>query len=165
MFLCLYFDRRLLPVFGAISQPLGIEKANFVLRDTETDFLAPHRFAVYIDYVLLGIDDLDLVGAQVADQVGTFFILSLFELANDLRHLNEIDFFDDENIQQSIVRLRLWHRVEAAAVVASVAHAHQSLFPGNDLAVDSDLAGSGDAFAQVDGSGQIISAGAFISAR
>ena len=143
-------------LFHRILQPTGIEKAQGVGHDGKGDILAFDGLSVKIDNTVFRALNPELFCTEVADQVRVLGILPLLILADDGGYLKNIDWLDDQNVQQPIIRLRIGNRVEAATVPAAVADADHGLISGNALIIHFQNIRAGNPLKQVDYGGDHI---------
>ena len=115
--------RRFLP-----HQALGIEEPELFVGNSEIRFLGKPDLAIQIDGADLVTNDLYPVRPVMFGDFGQFLVTSVLVLADDGRHLKPGDLFDYQHIQHPVRRVGFRHRIEAAAVVAPVADAHEGLY-------------------------------------
>ena len=67
------------------------------------------------------------VRAEVAYEFRQLPVAAVFIFSDDAGNLKERHLFHQQHVQQPVRRIGIRHGIEAAAVVASVAHAHEGL--------------------------------------
>ena len=104
--------------------------------------------------------DNDLFTAEIADDIRQLSMPAGLILADDACHGGPGHGLDQQHVQQAVVGLSLRHRIEAAAIPASVGHADQGLAAVKFLAVYLHHIVLVDALDQVDAGGENVGAGA-----
>ena len=98
--------------------------------DTEAGSSGENRLSVYIYSQLVRALE-EYLGTAVVSNVGAELSVAALGIFADKRQESQAaDFFYNEYVHKSVVRLRIGHGVEAAAVIAAVACADKGKFAG-----------------------------------
>ena len=116
----------------------GNNEIDRLRQQTEFDGFPVNRFTVHIDDQFFITFDFQPVGAEVCNEIRIVGILAFGVGADDLEEGEAGDTLDDQKVKHAVVRARLRHGVEAAAVKAAVAAADQALLSIIELTVADD---------------------------
>ena len=105
-----------------------------------------HRAGLVADYT-------QLPGLKVPDELGKLLPAAVFVLADDAGNLEKAYFLYQKHLQKPVRGVGLRHGMEAAAVILSVAHAHEGLLIVDSLSTHFHYIVGGNAPEEIDDRG------------